>query len=164
MISSACLTWPDFCGGRQGGGSRGMSAKSLWKVLKSKKEGQVDPNRDAVVTGRERHAYSSRPGYLPYPQRAIRTKDFQFVINFKPDRWPWGTPICSILEGTRHGSAGKPNLRDLGRRGCRADQGMDRDEPQGPKVKPFSIMPTASVPARSSRREKGSGPNEEPRK
>ena len=37
----------------------GMSAKSLWKVLKSKKEGQVDPNRDAVVTGRE------RPSTLP---------------------------------------------------------------------------------------------------
>ncbi len=70
----------------------GMSAKSLWKVLKSKKVGQVDPSRDAVVTGRERHVYSSRPGYLPYPQRAIRTKDFQFVINFKPDRWPLGDP------------------------------------------------------------------------
>ena len=69
-----------------------MSAKSLWKVLKSKKGGQVDPSRDAVITGRERHVYSSRPGYLPYPQRAIRTKDFQFVINFKPDRWPLGDP------------------------------------------------------------------------
>ena len=69
-----------------------MSAKSFWKVLKSKKNGQVDPSRDAVITGRERHVFSSRPGYLPYPQRAIRTKDFQFVINFKPDRWPLGDP------------------------------------------------------------------------
>jgi len=69
-----------------------MSAKSLWKVLKSKKGGQVDSSRDAVITGRERHVFSSRPGYLPYPQRAIRTKDFQFVINFKPDRWPLGDP------------------------------------------------------------------------
>ncbi|MEC8790646.1 MAG: sulfatase [Verrucomicrobiota bacterium] len=69
-----------------------MSAKSLWKVLRSQKNGQVDPSRDAVITGRERHVYSSRPGYLPYPQRAIRTKDFQFVINFKPDRWPLGDP------------------------------------------------------------------------
>ena len=70
-----------------------MSAKSLWKVLKSKKDGQVDPSRDAVITGRERHVFSSRPGYLPYPQRAIRTKDFQFVINFRPDRWPLGDPF-----------------------------------------------------------------------
>ena len=70
-----------------------MSARSLWKVLKSKKNGQVDPSRDAVITGRERHVFSSRPGYLPYPQRAIRTKDFQFIINFRPDRWPLGDPF-----------------------------------------------------------------------
>ena len=69
-----------------------MSARSLWKVLNSKKDGQVDPSRDAVITGRERHVFSSRPGYLPYPQRAIRTKDFQFIINFRPDRWPLGDP------------------------------------------------------------------------
>ena len=69
-----------------------MSARSLWKVLKSKKDGQVDPSRDAVITGRERHVFSSRPGYLPYPQRAIRTKDYQFIINFRPDRWPLGDP------------------------------------------------------------------------
>jgi arylsulfatase A-like enzyme len=69
-----------------------MSARSLWKVLKSKKNGQVDPSRDAVITGRERHVFSSRPGYLPYPQRAIRTKDFQFIINFRPNRWPLGDP------------------------------------------------------------------------
>ena len=71
---------------------KGMSFRSLWKVLKSEKEGWVDPSRDAVYTGRERHVYTSRPGYLPYPQRAIRTKDFQFVINFRPDRWPLGDP------------------------------------------------------------------------
>ena len=70
----------------------GMSARSLWKTLKSKKKGWVDPSRDAVFTGRERHVYTSRPGYLPYPQRAIRTQDFQFVINFRPDRWPLGDP------------------------------------------------------------------------
>ena len=70
-----------------------MSARSLWKVLKSKKDGQVDPSRDAVITGRERHVFSSRPGYLPYPQRAIRTKDFQFIINFRSDRWPLGDPF-----------------------------------------------------------------------
>ena len=69
-----------------------MSARSLWKVLKSKKDGQVDPSRDAVITGRERHVFSSRLGYLPYPQRAIRTKDYQFIINFRPDRWPLGDP------------------------------------------------------------------------
>lgn len=69
-----------------------MSAKSLWPVLKSKKQGLVDKTRDATITGRERHVHTARPGYLPYPQRSIRTKDFQFIINFKPDRWPLGDP------------------------------------------------------------------------
>ena len=69
-----------------------MSAKSLWPVLKSKKQGLVDKERDAAITGRERHVHTARPGYLPYPQRSIRTKDFQFIINFKPDRWPLGDP------------------------------------------------------------------------
>lgn len=71
---------------------KGMSARSLWKVLKSDKVGVVDKSRDAVITGRERHVHTARPGYLPYPQRAIRTKNFQFVINFRPDRWPLGDP------------------------------------------------------------------------
>jgi arylsulfatase A-like enzyme len=69
-----------------------MSAKSLWPVLKSKKQGLVDKARDAAITGRERHVHTARPGYLPYPQRSIRTKDYQFIINFKPDRWPLGDP------------------------------------------------------------------------
>ena len=70
----------------------GMSAKSLWSVLKSKEEGLVDKSRNAVITGRERHVHTARPGYLPYPQRSIRTKDYQFIINFKPERWPLGDP------------------------------------------------------------------------
>ena len=70
----------------------GMSAKSLWSVLKSKEEGLVDTSRNAVITGRERHVHTARPGYLPYPQRSIRTKDYQFIINFKPERWPLGDP------------------------------------------------------------------------
>ena len=69
-----------------------MSARSLWNVLKSDKEGWVDPKRDANITGRERHVHMARAGHLPYPQRAIRTKDYQFVINFRPDRYPLGDP------------------------------------------------------------------------
>jgi hypothetical protein len=29
---------------------------------------------------------------LPYPQRAIRTPDFLYIINFKPERYPLGDP------------------------------------------------------------------------
>jgi N-sulfoglucosamine sulfohydrolase len=67
-----------------------MTGRSFLPVLKSSKSGQVDPTRDYVVVGRERHVAAARTGNLPYPQRAIRTKDFLYIRNFKPDRWPLG--------------------------------------------------------------------------
>tara|TARA_R110002072_G_scaffold99008_1_gene217982 strand:- start:103169 stop:104833 length:1665 start_codon:yes stop_codon:yes gene_type:complete len=68
-----------------------MTGRSLVSVLASEKSGQVDDSRDAVIVGRERHVAAARTGNLPYPQRAIRTKDFLYIRNFKPDRWPMGT-------------------------------------------------------------------------
>lgn len=68
-----------------------MTGRSLVNVLTSDKSGQVDESRDAVIVGRERHVAAARTGNLPYPQRAIRTKDFLYIRNFKPDRWPMGT-------------------------------------------------------------------------
>ena len=67
-----------------------MTGRSLLPVLVSKKNGQVDAKRDYVVVGRERHVAAVRKGNLPYPQRAIRTKNFLYIRNFKPDRWPMG--------------------------------------------------------------------------
>lgn len=67
-----------------------MTAKSLMNILQSEKSGRVDPLRDAVFTGRERHVDSARANYLPYPQRAIRTDSHLFIINFEPDRTPMG--------------------------------------------------------------------------
>jgi arylsulfatase A-like enzyme len=74
-----------------------MTGRSLVDVLKSEKTGQVDPRRTAVFVGRERHVENARADYTPYPQRAIRTHDFLYIINFKPDRWPLGDPYR--LEG-----------------------------------------------------------------
>ncbi|MBI1338095.1 MAG: sulfatase-like hydrolase/transferase [Phycisphaera sp.] len=69
-----------------------MIARSLMPVLVSDRSGQIEPDRDYVVTGRERHVARARPGKLPYPQRALRTSDFLYVRNFEPDRWPIGDP------------------------------------------------------------------------
>ncbi len=69
-----------------------MTGRSLMSVLKSSEEGRVDPSRDHVVTGRERHVDDAREGFLPYPHRAIRTDKFLFIHNFKADRWPEGEP------------------------------------------------------------------------
>ncbi|MFH1268193.1 MAG: sulfatase/phosphatase domain-containing protein, partial [Planctomycetota bacterium] len=68
-----------------------MTARSLMSVLTSNASGQVDPTRDSAVVGRERHVAAARTGHLPYPQRAMRTKDFLYIRNFKPDRLPMGT-------------------------------------------------------------------------
>ncbi|MFI3324678.1 MAG: sulfatase [Clostridia bacterium] len=69
-----------------------MTAKSILPLLKSDKNGIIDKKRDFIVTGRERHADIARDGNLPYPQRAIRTKDYLYIYNFEPDRWPVGDP------------------------------------------------------------------------
>ncbi|MGL4594561.1 MAG: sulfatase family protein [Thermoguttaceae bacterium] len=70
-----------------------MTGKSLLPLLLSDKSDQIDPKRDFVVTGRERHVQHAREGLLPYPQRAIRTNDFLYIRNFAPDRWPMGDPV-----------------------------------------------------------------------
>jgi len=49
------------------------------------------PARDAVFLERERHA-NVRKGDLSYPVRGIRTKDFLYLRNLEPDRWPAGDP------------------------------------------------------------------------
>jgi arylsulfatase A-like enzyme len=69
-----------------------MTGRSLWPVLRSDRQGLVDSQRTWVITGRERHVAIARAGHLPYPQRAIRTADYLFVINFRPERYPLGDP------------------------------------------------------------------------
>jgi ketosteroid isomerase-like protein len=56
-----------------------------------------------VFIGRERHVYNARADFMPYPQRAIRTNDFLYIINFRPDRWPLGDPYR--LDGNNPPSA-----------------------------------------------------------
>lgn len=75
-----------------------MNGRSLLPLLASSKSGQIDPSRDAAITGRELHVPGAREGGLPYPSRAIRTKDFLYIRNFKPDRWPMGAPADAPLE------------------------------------------------------------------
>jgi uncharacterized sulfatase len=85
-----------------------MTGKSLLPILKSDQSGQIDPGRTFVITGRERHVATSREGQLPYPQRAIRIKDFLYIHNFAPDRWPMGDP-----QGLDDPNAEAPSAHDL---------------------------------------------------
>jgi len=53
--------------------------------------GESTKARDRAFFGRERHA-NVRKGNLSYPARAIRTKEYLYIRNFRPDRWPGGDP------------------------------------------------------------------------
>ncbi|MEC7173350.1 MAG: sulfatase/phosphatase domain-containing protein, partial [Bacteroidota bacterium] len=68
-----------------------MNAHSFVDILTSEKQGVINPQRDHVIMARERHAFVRRGG-LGYPGRAIRTKDYLFIKNYKPERWPAGDP------------------------------------------------------------------------
>ena len=64
-----------------------MTGRSVLGLVR----GQSQPLRDRVFIERERHAHV-RAGNLSYPVRAIRTRDYLYVRNFRPDRWPAGDP------------------------------------------------------------------------
>jgi arylsulfatase A-like enzyme len=82
-----------------------MTGRSLWPVLRSEKDGLVDPSRTWVVTGRERHVDGARTDHSPYPARAIRTAQYSYVINFHPERYPLGEPF-----GLREGKIPDPAI------------------------------------------------------
>jgi arylsulfatase A-like enzyme len=72
-----------------------MTAKSLMPLLLAEASGQVDPQRDHVLTGMETHVpcRALPDGNLGgYPMRSIFTHDFHFIRNFQPERWPAGDP------------------------------------------------------------------------
>jgi N-sulfoglucosamine sulfohydrolase len=69
-----------------------MTGRSLLSILTSGKSGRIDPARGHVLTAKERHAWV-RKGGLGYPCRAIRTHEYLYIRNFKPERWPAGDPV-----------------------------------------------------------------------
>ena len=64
-----------------------MTATSLLDIFR-----QADaPLRPAAFIAMERHD-GCRAGGKGYPCRAIRTREFLYIRNFAPDRWPSGDP------------------------------------------------------------------------
>jgi len=68
----------------------GLYGRSLVAILKSAKSGQIEADRTWVITGRERHVEDAREGFLPFPMRALRNRDFIYIRNFAADRSPMG--------------------------------------------------------------------------
>ena len=71
-----------------------FSGKSLWPLL----NGESTQDRSQVFLERERHA-NVRKGDHSYPCRAIRTHDYLYIRNFKPDLWPAGDPTAHQAVG-----------------------------------------------------------------
>jgi arylsulfatase A-like enzyme len=70
-----------------------MTGRSFLNLLTSEASGLVDSSRTAVFFGKERHVPAQEaPDGGGYPMRAIRTADVLYIRNFRPDRWPSGTP------------------------------------------------------------------------
>src|SRR5436190_10337832 len=68
-----------------------MTGRRLRDVLRSPKTGTVDASRNTMLIAKERHDIG-RPNDQGYPVRAIRTREFLYVRNYEPDRWPAGNP------------------------------------------------------------------------
>lgn len=68
-----------------------MNAKSLVPILESEKSGIIQPERNFIATGRERHAYVRKNG-AGYGSRAYRTNDYLYIRNYDAENWPAGDP------------------------------------------------------------------------
>lgn len=71
-----------------------MTGRSFADLLRSDKAGRIDPTRNRMVVGKERHDLG-RPHDQGYPVRALRTPEYLYVRNYEPDRWPVGNPETS---------------------------------------------------------------------
>jgi N-sulfoglucosamine sulfohydrolase len=83
-----------------------VTGKSLLPLLLSNKKGLIDPNRDRIYNGRERHTHA-RPDNLGYPIRAVRTEKYLYIRNFKPERWPAGNPPADEILNSKSHSRGE---------------------------------------------------------
>jgi len=70
-----------------------MTGKSWMNIFNSTGSGRIDPTRDHVLTGKERHVPCQEGDDSGgTPMRAIRTDQYLLIHNYRPDRWPAGTP------------------------------------------------------------------------
>ncbi len=90
FLSAAGLEVPDV-----------MTGRSLLPIFESEKGDRVQASRDHIVFGRERHTDCQEGAPTGYPSRALRTDKYLYIRNYRPDRWPAGTP--------HQGQAYKPN-------------------------------------------------------
>jgi N-sulfoglucosamine sulfohydrolase len=70
--------------------------KSLTDIFRSGKTDAIQPGRDYLILGQERHDVG-RPNDQGYPIRSILMDGWLYSRNFAPDRWPAGNPETGYL-------------------------------------------------------------------
>ena len=88
--------------------SDSMSAQSVLGVA----AGGAAQGRDRVFLERERHAHV-RKDNLSYPVRAVRTGEWLYIRNLRPDRWPAGDPEMVFSVGPYGDIDGGPSKTQM---------------------------------------------------
>ncbi len=77
-------------------GMQPITGRSLLDIFQAEHSGWVNPARDHVLIGKERHDVG-RPHDWGYPIRGIVKDDFLYLENFETGRWPAGNPETGYL-------------------------------------------------------------------
>ncbi len=94
------------------GGMQPITGTTWREIFDSERAGQVIPERDHVLIGKERTDVG-RPNDWGYPIRGIVTRDYLYLHNDEPSRWPAGNPETGYLD--TDGSPTKSLILELGR-------------------------------------------------
>ncbi|MGI9431783.1 MAG: sulfatase family protein [Myxococcota bacterium] len=100
---------PTFLELTGGSAFREVTGRSLVPLLVATAQGRIDPTRDAIFLGAERHTLC-REGDGGYPARAIRTHRHAYIRNYEADRWPAGDPD---FHGVRFGDTDQGPTKQL---------------------------------------------------
>lgn len=85
-----------------------MSMRSIKGLMLGEADSDL---RDATFIERERHA-NVRHNNLSYPIRAVRTHDFLYLRNLRPDRWPMGDPDVFFIHERPYGDVDTTLTKD----------------------------------------------------
>lgn len=72
-----------------------MTGRSLLDLLRAENDGRTEAHRSHTLLAKERHHGRARIDGTGYPMRAIRTTNYLYIRNYRPDRWPQGAPRIS---------------------------------------------------------------------